>query len=170
MNVRLADEEPFRFLVKGAAEAAEMFAALTDEERDALPDAALSGIARLREAIAEFTGEVPLPEPREDEPLRYGLVIEWPGPPATGPARISPNLVSVFEADALGAERQLPGVTRLTLRLSPDEPVSADVETILGEDGEPIRLKGEPAWKDDRLARGVFCYEVAAVRVRDTGH
>lgn len=109
-------------------------------------------------------------EEPEGEPLRYGLVIEWPGLPATGPARIAPQLVSVFEADALGAERQLPGVTRLTLRLTPGELVTADVETILGEDGEPIRLKGEPAWKGDRLATGVFRYEVATVRVRDAGH
>lgn len=109
-------------------------------------------------------------EEPEVEPLRYGLVIEWPAPPATGPARISPQLVSVFVADALGAEQQLPGVTRLTLRLSPGEVVSADMETILGEDGEPIRLKGQPAVRNGELATAVLRYEVAAVRVRDTGH
>jgi hypothetical protein len=106
-------------------------------------------------------------EEPEDEPLRYGLVIEWPGPPAHGPARIEPRLVSVYEADAQGAERLLPGVTRLTLRLSADELVSADVETVLGEDGEPLRLKGQPAVTDDGLATAVLRYEVAAVRVRD---
>lgn len=106
-------------------------------------------------------------EEPEGEPLRYGLVIEWPGPPATGPARISPQLVSVFETDALGAERQLPGVTRLTLRLLPGEQVSADVETILGEDGEPLRFRGRPAVTGDGLATAAFRYEVTAMKIRD---
>lgn len=106
-------------------------------------------------------------EEPEDEPLRYGLVVEWPGPPAEGPARILPRLVSLYETDAQGAERELAGVTSLTLHLSVDELVSADVETILGEDGGPLRLKGQPAVTGEGLATAVFRYEVAAVRVRD---
>ena len=103
-------------------------------------------------------------EAPEDEPLRYGLVIEWPAPPAGLPPFVNPQLVSVFEVTRDG-ERQMPGVTRLTLHLAPGELVTADVETILGEDGEPIRLKGKPAVKDDELATAVLRYEVAAMRV-----
>jgi hypothetical protein len=57
VELKITDEEPFRLFVKGAGESAGMFATLTEAERDALPQAALFGIARLRGAIAEFTGD-----------------------------------------------------------------------------------------------------------------
>ena len=163
LGVRLADGEPFSFLVKGAAEAAGMFAALTEAERDALPDAALYGIARLNGAIAEFTGErTPQPVP-EDEPVRYGLVIEWPASAPGLPPRIHPRMVSVYELGRDGERQVLP--VRMTLRLSPDEIVTADVELLAGEDGEPVGLREMPALRDGEVATVALRYEVAAMRV-----
>lgn len=106
------------------------------------------------------------PEAPEGEPVRYGLVLEWP-PPGKPPARIRPYLLSVFTVDADGTERQLPGVTRMTLHLAVDDLVTAEVETLLGEDGEPVRLRELPAVRDGEPATAVLRYEVAAVRVRD---
>src|SRR5262249_12869849 len=105
-------------------------------------------------------------EAAESEPPRYGLVIEWPRP-AENHGFVHPCLVSVFEADAHGTERQFSGVPRMTLPLAPAEAVTADVETILGEDGEPLRIEGKPAVDGGELATAVLRYMVAAVRVRD---
>lgn len=164
MHVRLADAEPFGFLVKGAAEAAEMFAALTGEERDALPDAALLGIARLRGAIAEFTGEAPLPELPEDAPPRGHVVIEWPGDPFV------PRLTAVYEVTPDG-ERLL-AVTRLDVCLTPEDAVTADVVALAGEDGEPLDAASRrlPAFLDGEPVTVALRYEVASMRIRAAGH
>lgn len=166
-ELRFADEEPIRLLLKGISEAAGMLAALTGEERDGLPDAALLGIARLRGAIAEFTGEEPPQKLPEGEPLRYGLVIELPAPRTSPPMPIVFAEVLLHEIDPAGAERPLPGVTGLTLRLSPGECMTADVESLVGEDGEPLAAGAEPAERDGEFATAVFRYVVAAARVTD---
>lgn len=162
-EVRLADEEPFRGLLAGVSEAAEMFAALTIAERDALPGAALDGIARLCGAITDFTGETALAGLPADEPVRHGLVIEWPAPPVGVPAWIHPQLVSVYELGRDGERQVLP--VRMTLRLSPDEIVTADVTLLAGEGGEPIGLREMPALRDGEVATVSLRYEVAAMRV-----
>lgn len=167
VELRFADEEPVRLLLKGISETAGMFAALTDAERDGLPDAALLGIARLRGAIAEFTGEEPPQNLHEGEPLRYGLVIELPAPRTSPPLPIVFAEVLLHEIGPPGAERPLPGVTGLTLRLSPDECMTADVESLVGEDGEPLAASAEPVERDGGFATAVFRYAVAAARVTD---
>lgn len=122
------------------------------------------------------------PELPEGVRLRHGqfygvLVIEWP------PARTPPVLpafaeVCAYELDAEGAERLLPYVTRLTLNVAPHE-ITADVETLLGHDGEPaggvrppvgyLRITDDMLKRDEsgEFATAVFRYVVGEIRLAD---
>ena len=100
----------------------------------------------------------------DDEPVRFGLVIEWPAPQVNGRAFINPRLVSVFEITPEGERQVLP--VSMSLHLSPDELVAADIELLAGEDGEPIGVKQLPAVRDGETVTTVRRYEVAEMRVR----
>ena len=90
------------------------------------------------------------------KPLRYGLVIEWPVPSRTPPLPVTFAEVCVHEIGPDGTERCLPAVTGLTLHVTPDG-VTADVETLLAEDGEPFAHEGSRACprreREDRQGR-----------------
>lgn len=121
------------------------------------------------------------PDLPEGVRLRHGqwygaLVIKWPAP-RTPPVLPVFAEVSACELDADdGTERELPGVTRLTLDISPDG-ITADVETLVGHDGEPVGWPrvpdATPMLADDMLKRdengefatAVFRYMVAEMRL-----
>jgi hypothetical protein len=108
------------------------------------------------------------PEPPDGEPLRYGLVIELPEPRKSPPLPIVFAEVRLSEIDAAGAERPLPGAVGLTLRLpGPRECMTADVVSLVGEDGEPLTPGAEPVERDGEFATAVFRYVVAMARVTD---
>lgn len=106
-------------------------------------------------------------EPHEDEPRRYGLVIDLPEPRTSPPGPVAFWDVVLSEIDQAGTERPLPGVTGLTLHLSAPGAMTADVVSLVGDDGEPLGPGSEPAEKDGEPVTAVFRYVVAAARVTD---
>lgn len=103
----------------------------------------------------------------ESEPLRYGLVIELPEPRGNPPLPIVFAEMALHEISPDGTERPLRAVTGLTLHLSPDECMTADVESLTGEDGEPLAPGADPVVKDGEFATSVYRYVVAIARVTD---
>lgn len=122
-----------------------------------------------------LTTDAAPPEVPPAKPLRYGLVIEWPVPSRTPPLPITFAEVCVHEIGPDGTERYLPAVTGLTLHVTPDG-VTADVETLLAEDGEPFahegpglaRAENEKTDRDGVPVVAARRYVVAEMRVSDT--
>jgi hypothetical protein len=176
VHVRIADKEPFRFLVKGATEAAGMFAALTEEERDSLPDAALSGIARLRGAIAEFAGEEAPTAPHDvtgdtagaaeaAPPYRGVIVIEWPAAAGTGPYACMIGAKVAISDAVTGKPVVTCSSADITVHADANALVTADLTLFADEDGEPV-LDGEPVPDGEGSRTGTFPFVVAEMRVR----
>lgn len=99
--------------------------------------------------------------------LRYGLVIELPKERASPPLPIVFAEVALHEIGPGGTERPLHGATALTVHLSAPGEMTADVESLVGEDGEPLVSGAEPVMKDGEYVTAVFRYVVAAARVTD---
>ena len=154
VEIAVSGLEPVRFLFKGATEAAGMFATLTEAEQDALPDAALFGIARLRGAIAEFTDEAPA--------YRGTVILEWPPPGPSPYAAMLGRQVQVIDAVA---GKPITTCSAVNIRASAVGQVAADLILFADEDGNPL-LEGQPVVKDGEILNGVFPFYIAEMRVR----
>jgi len=166
VKLTIAGREPFRSFARGAADAAAMFATLTGDELDALPGAALFGIARLRGAIAGLAdgepGESALPR-EEPDAYRGVIAIEWPPPNGASPYSSMPGcLVSV--TDALTG-KPIMTCTKIIVHADAGALVTADLTMFADADGEPL-LDGEPVIDGDGFRTGVFPFLVSEMRVR----
>lgn len=94
------------------------------------------------------------------------VIIEWP--PSSGPrcARlVMTRLIAIYEVMPDGAERLLP-FTALAIRTDPEEPVTAEVEALVDDEGNRVYAGGKPVVRDDKLLAGRFTFHVAEMRVR----
>lgn len=164
VELRFADEEPIRTFIASVASAAGFFAGVDVDE---LPEAARRGVTELRAACEAVAASVPSREV-PDAGYRGAIVIEWPKAAPHGVGAIIGRMVSVYDAFTGGetGPKPITTVSEISLRVSMDEIVTADLTMFADEAGDPI-LDGQPVLDGDEIRIGVFPFLVAEMRVRD---
>lgn len=158
IEVAMADFEEVRALFDGTADALKRFAALTEDEKAALPAAAQAGIDSLGAACQGI-----LAKPRDLTP--YGsVIIEW-GPPRGEKRPMQGCMTSIYDT-ATGD----PILTVSHIRIveaDANQFITADLTMFADEDGN---ISAEPHVRDGEIITGVFRFDVSEMRVRQGEH
>lgn len=151
VQVRIADMEPFSQCIRGTVEAAHRFRQLDADTEAALPEAAREGIAALTRALAGLNG-VPahrggatlLPEPPLTVQGSVILELPEPGPMFKAGAPMAGWAWSVYEVTGDGGTQLMLRVTEVTLYISMNDIVIADIERMTDCHGDPLPADWQP--------------------------
>lgn len=170
VELRFADEEPVRSFIAAVSTAYERFAEASPEDLQGLPAAIAEGILGMQDAVAILAGPVLMPPAgNREEPScpRGAVIIEWPEPAPLGVGAISARMVTVYDAFTGGdpGPKPITTVSAITVRVTMDEIVTADLTMFADEHGEPI-LDGQPLVRDGEILTGVFPFLVSEMRVK----
>lgn len=154
IEVTMADFKEVRALFDGTADALKQFAALTEDEKAALPAAAQAGIDSLAAACQGI-----LAQPRDLTP--YGsVIIEW-GPPR-GEGRAMPGWDTSIYDTATGDQILTVSHIRI-VEADANRFITADLTMFADESGNP---SATPHQRDGETIAGVFRFNVSEMRVR----
>lgn len=97
---------------------------------------------------------------------RGAVIIEWPTPRGVG--AIAGNMVSVYDALTGGeaGPKPITTVSGISLRVSMDEIVTADLTMFADPDGNPVYDVRQGHIGDGEIITGTFPFVVAEMRVR----
>lgn len=155
VTVEIADHPQVRALFHGVADALDLFARLSDAERDALPQDA-------RAAIKALTGTCEAVGGRTVSDLTpYGsVIIEWAPPRGEKRPMVGWD-TAVYDA-ATG--EMLPGVMHMRLiDVDPSRQLTADLIALADEAGN---MAAEPHLRNGDVITGVFRVDISEMRIR----
>jgi hypothetical protein len=172
VKVKIADLPQVKAAMTRLSDALELFAALSDEERAALPDAARQGLDALAGAEAATAR---LTKPDGFDYWGY-VIIEWPAFPQGKHPKPIPGWGCVLINAETG--RQFNTCRKIELHADTENIITADLTMFADGDGkpafelEPGDAKGSlkiPALEDGRIREGTFPFFVSEMRVREEG-
>ncbi len=159
VELRFADEEPIRSFIDGVSSALGLFSGVDPDE---LPEPARLAVMELRSACETVGASVPARE-GPDADFRGVVIIEWPAAHGASPySAIAGHRVAVTDALTGKLIRTCLGVT---VRADPQRLVTADLEMLADENGDPL-FDGEPVPDGDSFRSGVFPFAVSEMRVK----
>lgn len=106
-------------------------------------------------------------EPAAPAQYRGAVILEWPKPAPAGVGALIGRLTAVYDpfTDSEPGPKPITTVTGITVRVTMDEIVTADLTMFADEDGNPL-YDGMPCIRDGEVITGTFPFIVTEMRVR----